>query len=81
MHGPKGFAALYAMRRTERTMMVFCLIFFQKAILCGFDRTAPCGFAHSAEERERAEGRAMAEMRKPISPGWRGEALRDGHEC
>ena len=24
MHGPKGFAALYAMRRTERTMMVFC---------------------------------------------------------
>jgi hypothetical protein len=24
MHGPEGFAALYAMRRTERTMMVFC---------------------------------------------------------
>jgi hypothetical protein len=24
MQGPKGFAALYAMRRTERTMMVFC---------------------------------------------------------
>jgi hypothetical protein len=24
MHGPKDFAALYAMRRTERTMLVFC---------------------------------------------------------
>jgi hypothetical protein len=24
MQGPKGFAALYAMRRTERTMIVFC---------------------------------------------------------
>jgi hypothetical protein len=27
------------------------------------------------------KGRAMAEMKKADLAGWRGEALRDGHEC